>query len=106
MPNIRLGNESVIEETKKDPDAESSADNVYYKARKALGNRVTTMFLAETDIANRPNRAMNMQLATREWERHSDKPPAWVDGDDDLLVQLLADHYGCPIGQPKNWKEG
>lgn len=102
MPTIALGNESVIEHYKPD----EGTDETKVKARKDLGNRVTTMSLNETDITDKPSRAMNLQMVTRLWEMHSDKPPAWVDGDDELLTQLVADHYGAPVGRPKSWKEG
>lgn len=32
------------------------------------------------------------------WERHSSAPaPSWVACDIDLIAQLLADHYKCPV---------
>lgn len=106
MSRITLGNDSVIEEVKKDPGLDASPDNVYYKARKDLGKRVTTMSLNETDIDDKPSRAMNLAMLGLIWPKHSDKPPAWVEGDDRLLVELVADQYACPIGRPKKWKEG
>lgn len=106
MATIVLGNESVIEEVKKDEALDASPENVDHVPRKDLGRRETTMDLNETDGDDNPSRAMNFTLATRFWGRHSDKPPAWVDGTDELLVALLADHYGCPIGRPKNWTKG
>jgi hypothetical protein len=106
MPVLHLGNVSVIEEIKLDPDLDSSPGNVEYKNRAELGKRTTTMMLNEVDGDDRPSRAMNLTLAARFWGKHSDQPPAWVDGDDELLIQLVADYYGCRIGRPKNWKEG
>jgi len=106
MATIVLGNDSVIEEVKIDPALDASPDNVHYVARKDLGRREVTMDLNEVNGDDRPSRAMNFTLAVRFWGRHSDKPPAWVDGTDRLLVELLADHYGCPIGRPKTWTKG
>jgi hypothetical protein len=44
---------------------------------------------------------MNLTLVTRFWSEHSDKPPAWVDGDDDLLNALVADELGCRHRAPE-----
>ena len=106
MATIVLGNDSVIEEVKKDQALDASPDNVEYVKRKDLGRRETTMDLNEVDGDDNPSRAMNLTLAVRFWPRHSDKPPAWVDGTDELLVALVADHFGCPVGRPKSWKVG
>jgi hypothetical protein len=102
MPLIRLGNDSVIEGYKPD----EGTDVVLFKARKDLGRQVTTMSLNETDVDDKPSRAMNLAMAVRVWNEHSDKSPAWVEGDDDLMVALIADHFGCRVGKPKNWKAG
>jgi hypothetical protein len=102
MPQLRFGNESVIEGYKPD----EGTNEVLLRERKDLGRRTTTMSLNETDIDDNPSRAMNLVQAIRFWAQSSDKPPAWVEGDDDLLVDLVADHFGCPVGRPKSWKEG
>jgi hypothetical protein len=99
---LRLGNESVIEGYKPD----EGSNEVLYRSRKDLGKRTTTMSLNETDIDDNPSRAMNLTQAIRFWAQWSDKPPAWVEGDDDLLVALVAEHFGCPVGRPKSWSEG
>lgn len=103
---IEMGNTSVIEEVKIDPDLDSAPDNVKYVPRPELGNRVTSMQLNEVDIDGRPSREMCSNMAKLFWAKHSDKPPAWIEGNDELLVALLADHYGCPVGRPKSWKVG
>jgi hypothetical protein len=102
MAQLRFGNESVIEGYKPD----EGVNEVLYKSREDLGKRTTTMSLNEVDIDDNPSRSMNLALAIRFWGQESDKPPLWVEGDDELLVALVADHFGCPIGQPKSWKEG
>src|SRR5262245_32236812 len=106
MPTIMLGNASVVEEVKKDEALDASPYHVERVHRKDLGKRVTTMVLNETDIDDRPSRGMNLTMAVQLWARHSDKPPDWVEGDDELLAQLVADHYGCSVGRSKSWKEG
>jgi hypothetical protein len=102
MAQLRFGNESVIEGYKPD----EGTNDVVYRAREDLGCRIQTMSLNETDIDDNPSRAMNLALAVRFWGQCSDKPPVWVEGDDELLVSLVADHFGCPIGMTKSWKEG
>lgn len=37
---------------------------------------------------------------------HTDAAPAWVESDNELLAQFVAQQYGCPVGRPKNWKVG
>lgn len=106
MPIITLGNTSVIETSKKDDELDLTPGNIVVARRADLGQRVTTMSLNEVDGDDRPSRAMNLALAARIWSFHSDEDPAWVDGDDELLVELIADHYGCPIGRPDDWTEG
>jgi hypothetical protein len=102
VPTVTLGNESVLESYK--PDQGTNATKL--KARTDLGQQVTTMQLNEVDGDDRPSRSMNLTLVLRFWAEHSDKPPAWVDGDDDLLNALVADELGCKIGRPKSWKVG
>ena len=102
MPTVQLGNESVIESYKPDPGTNATK----LKSRKDLGQQVTTMHLNEVDGEDRPSRAMNLTMVQRFWSEHSDKPPMWVDGDDDLLNALVADELGCDIGRPKSWKVG
>lgn len=102
MPTLNLGNASVVESYKPDP----GTNETKLKRRKDLGRQVTTMQLNEVDGDDRPSRSMNLTLVKRFWSEHSDQPPAWVDGDDDLLNALVADEFGCDIGRPKNWKVG
>lgn len=101
MPTVRLGNESVVEHVKPDEGTNESVA----RARKDLGQRVTTMSVNEVDGEDRESRAMNLSMVVRLWDMHSDKPPAWVESDDELLEQLVAGQFGCPQGRPKSWKE-
>ena len=101
-----FGNSSVIEEVKIDPDLDASPGNVKYLNRSDLGNQVTTMSMNEVDGDGNWSREINSSTAKLLWSKHSDKPPAWIVGTDELLVALLADHYGCPVGRPKSWKVG
>lgn len=102
MPTVLLGNESVTEPYKPD----EGTDETLIRPRADLGRRVTAMNLNEVDGVDNPSRGMNLTLAIRFWAQHSDQPPAWVESDDDLLAALIADHYGCELGRPENWKEG
>lgn len=102
MAYLTLGNVSVVESYKED----EGTNVTKLRARKDLGKQITTMSLNETDIDDRPSRAMNLTMAIRFWEQHSDKPPAWVESDDRLLAELIADHFGCDIGRPKKWSVG
>lgn len=40
------------------------------------------------------------------WEWHSTEPPTWVAGDDPVLVQAIAAHYGCEIHDLPDGLEG
>jgi hypothetical protein len=102
MPVLTFGNASVVESYKPDPGVNATE----LQARKDLGRQVTTMHLNEVDGEDRPSRAMNLSMAGRLWSQHSDRPPAWVESDDELLAALVADDLGCPVGRPKTWKMG
>jgi hypothetical protein len=39
------------------------------------------------------------------WPRHSSKAAAWVESDNEELAKALADHFGCPVGRPSDWKD-
>lgn len=106
MAIVYLGNKSVITQVKKDDSLDATADNLKTIGRGDLGQRVTTLNLNETDIEDRPSRAMNLALAANLWATQSDKAPVWVESDDELLATLIADHFGCPVGRPKSFKEG
>jgi hypothetical protein len=38
------------------------------------------------------------------WVNQSWAPPAWVEGNNDTLVQMIATHYNIPIGRPEGEK--
>lgn len=109
---ITLGNVSVLEPYKPDPDT----DVISVQARPDLGQRVTTLLLSETVPVRHPDgtlgpeeylsRATNLAMVRHLWPFQSDQPPAWVEGDDDLLVQMVAEDFGVRVGRPKSWKEG
>jgi hypothetical protein len=102
MAHLRFGNESVIEHVKADEGTNTSTP----EPRPDLGNRVTSMNLNEVDGDDNPSRAMNLQMAVRLWTMHSNTAPAWVESDDDdLLAQLVADHFNTKVGRPKSWTE-
>lgn len=39
------------------------------------------------------------------WANHSDSPPAWVETNSAGLTALLAEHFGCEAGAPKDLEE-
>lgn len=103
MPTVMFGNESVLEPYKPDPDV----NIIKTRPRPELGRQVTTMFLVETDINEQPSLPMNVAMAVRFWANDSDQPPSWVEcPENDLLAQVIAQHFGCPVGRPKKWKAG
>jgi hypothetical protein len=102
MPTVTLGNVSVVQGFKPD----EGINVVVLRRVKNVGNQETTFQLNEVDGQDRPSRAMNLALLVRMWQEHSDKDPAWVDGNDRLTVELVADHFDCPIGRPDNWRRG
>ena len=113
MPKVMLGNESVIEAVKKDEGADAAEENVRYKARKDLGNQVTTFVIPpigrlEDGTVDPTGWTVEKQLSfvTSVWPMHSDKNPAWVESDDQALQAFFAQQYGCREGRPKNWKVG
>lgn len=94
---VLLGNSTAKEGYRDTPDGP-------LKFRTVRGNHVTTvrppdgMSIGEvfTSITNVPNGV---------WAAHADDPPDWVESDSDGLASLIAEHYGCPVGRPKSWKE-
>ena len=113
MPKVMLGNESVIEAVKKDEGADASEENLKFKARKDLGNQVTSFTIPPISklpdgTVDETGWTLQKQLAfvTSVWPLHSDKNPAWVESDDEALQGFFASQYGCREGRPKNWKVG
>jgi hypothetical protein len=112
VATVFLGNVAVIEPYKPDPDV----NEIKVRDRKDLGPRTTTFSLNETAPVRNPDgslgpeetesRAMNLAMVRSLWPMQSRQPPAWVEGTDDLLVELIADEFGCKVGRPKTWKEG
>jgi hypothetical protein len=51
-------------------------------------------FPDETDLLEAFTNVTHPQGA---WVHHSDSPPSWVSSDDDMLAQMLARQYGCPV---------
>lgn len=107
MPKVMFGNQSVIEAVKKDEGADAAPDNLRYKARKDLGQQVTTFTMpGATDDPTGWTVAKQLAFVDSVWPMHSDKPPAWIESDDANLQGFLAAQYGCREGRPKNWKVG
>jgi hypothetical protein len=82
MAVVRLGNHAALD-----------------RGRVIDGPQVTTVtFMDEDDIDTR------MRTLTHPdglWPSMSAAPAAWVECDDDpQLAEAVAEHFGCPIGQP------
>lgn len=87
MPIVRLGNTACR--------ARDSYGHVLQ------GNRVTTVPIYDEDLL-----ADRMRTITHPdglWPSESSAPAAWVESDDPELETALAEHFGCPIGQPDDW---
>jgi hypothetical protein len=86
---VRLGNVAAREGIKTGKSV---------KWRKIEGNQVTTFSIED----ERP-----LDIAFTEvkggWDWHSSKAPAWIDSDNHELLQMLAEHWNCAVGQPSNW---
>lgn len=98
MPTILLGNTAPIQPVKVDPNT----TEVERVPRPDLGNTVTTF--------NVPNHIgageMLSTISSVFKSHHSDAKPAWVEGDDEVIVAALAREFGCPVGRPGGWQEG
>lgn len=95
MPIVELGNSSVIE------SARDAKDNMTQEARKDLGQRVTTVTIADDATT-----AVAVKEVLDLWQYHSNKPPAWVESDDEELQEALASEFNVKAGRPASFKEG
>lgn len=115
MPNLTLGNVSVIESYKPD----QGLDVTLVRKRADLGNQETMFYLpplTPDDAILLPgdvyvgNTGWDftkwLTMIESLWTMHSDKDPAWVECDNSEVEQAVADKYGCQIGRPKNWRRG
>jgi hypothetical protein len=78
------------------------------KHRDLDGKRVTTVTIPDGYTLME---AVSAVLHTDgAWNHHSqgdnvaDTTPDWVESDNEVLGQLLASQFGCPVGRPKSWK--
>ena len=73
------------------------------------GSRVTTVVIP--DSYTLMEAVSSIVAADGAWNHHSrgdnvtDSAPDWVESDNDGLAQLLAEHFECPKGRPKGWKD-
>lgn len=88
MPTVRMGNTAC-----------RARDG---HGRVLEGSRVTTIPFYDEDPLE-----MRVRTVTHPdglWPSESNAPPAWVECDDPELQSALAEHYGCPVGQPdESW---
>lgn len=98
---VLLGNSAVKE-------AYRDADGLLHH-RGLPGSRVTTIVIPGGYSLIEAVSAVTAQDGA--WNHHSsgddpgDSQPDWVESDSDSLAQLLAEHFGCPIGRPDGWQD-
>lgn len=98
---VLLGNSAAKEAYRDDKGA------LHHRALK--GARVTTVVIP--DSYTLMEAVSTIAAADGAWNHHSqgddvtDSAPDWVESDNDGLAQLLAEHFECPKGRPKGWKE-
>ena len=112
MSVVYLGNVSVVVPFGEAQAVTHSADEVppapnQSFAAPELGQQVTTISLGVGGT---------VADVVAAWSTHSAAAPAWVEADDEVLEQQIAEHYGIPVGCPDNgdpdkhnhdtWKEG
>jgi hypothetical protein len=97
---VLLGN-SAPKEAYRDPDGA-------LRHRPVEGARVTTIHIPDSYTPIEAFSAVTAQDGA--WNHHTqgddpaDVTPDWLECDDELVCSLLASHFGCPVGRPKNWK--
>lgn len=97
---VQLGNSAA---------KEAYRDDKGLHHRDVRGSRVTTVVIPDSySLMEAVSSVVSQDGA---WNHHSqgadvsDSAPDWVESDNDGLAQLLAEHFECPIGRPKGWKD-
>jgi len=93
MPTVILGNAAPVEARKLD-DNSTAVEKVPVKGLK--DSRTTFNFPKGTP----PGEMLATVTGVFE-SHHSNRPASWVESDSAALAELLADHYGCAVGRPK-----
>jgi hypothetical protein len=81
----------------------------HLRHRDVEGRRVTTIVIP--DSYTLVEAVSSVVAADGAWNHHSrgddvsDSAPDWVEADHDGLSRLLAEHFECPRGRPKGWKD-
>ncbi len=101
MPNVKLGNTSAVVAKKIKDDS----DEVEFVSVDDLGDTVTRV-----EIPGEYNLIESLRIVGDLWKYHSDKPPAWVESDNEALASLIAelyktDDHTVDIGEPDGWGE-
>ena len=99
MPVIRLGNTAVREVVGAD------ADGTPIHRRYSGQSTCVITLPADDDGWTHDERVRTVAHTDGHWTAHSSAPPAWVESDDPDLEAALADHFGCPVGQPADWTD-
>lgn len=98
---VQLGNSAAKEAYRNDKGD--------LRHRDVDGSRVTSVVIPDSYTLMEAVSTVVAQDGA--WNHHSqgdnvaDSTPDWVESDSDGLAQLLAEHFGCPIGRPKGWKD-
>lgn len=85
MPTVRLGNSAAL-----------------HRGEVLEGDRVTTLAIHDDDPLD--TRMRTITHTDGLWPQVSASTPTWVSSDDPELEAALAEHYGCPIGEPDDTK--
>ena len=87
--------------TPKDNDRLAREIGAVHLYRRLPGRRET-----EIGVPNgvpMPEAFVTVTARTGVWAAWSDGAPAWVECDNAAFAELLAAHWGCPIGRPDDW---
>jgi len=76
--------------------------------RPIEGRRVTRVVIPDSYTLMEKVRTVIDQDGV--WNHHSrgdnvrDSSPDWVEADDEMVAQIIAQELGCRVGRPKTWK--
>lgn len=82
MPIVRLGNHAAL-----------------LRGSVVDGEQITEMFVSDADTLDEQMRTITHKDGLWNVSSAHDKPQ-WVWSNDETLQSALAEHYGCPTGEP------
>jgi hypothetical protein len=92
MASVTLGN---VSPTALITDTETGEKTRYRYTN--IGQTSTFASSPEPDLFSQMRDIINV------WKHESDKPPAWVEADDEALASALRQHFGCGA-RPEDWE--